>query len=113
DLETLRRIPVPTPAGRTVHLSDIARVDLAPSSRNARSFKTSGASSLILFAQPRPDGNVKRMAEDILDIVRDASASFPPDLEYRVLVDPSEFIRSAVRNVLHEVAIGAFLAVAV
>ncbi|MGZ3749081.1 MAG: efflux RND transporter permease subunit, partial [Pseudobdellovibrionaceae bacterium] len=36
-----------------------------------------------------------------------------PDIQYKIIVDPSEFIRSSVNNVIHEVALAAGLAVIV
>jgi len=105
--------PIVTPAGKVVHVSDVARIDLAAQSGGASIVKTSGASSIILFATPKPGGNVKRMSEDLLTVVQDAMKSLPADIHYKVLVDPSSFIRSAVGNVFHEVAIGSVLAVAV
>lgn len=111
NLETLGQIPITTPSGARIHLSDVARIDLQPNKTEERSFKTSGAPSLILFANPKAGGNVKRMAEDILKIVDKSLTTLPPDIEYKKLVDPSEFIRNAVNNVTREVALGAFLAV--
>ena len=112
-VDDLNRSPVTTPSGQQVHLSDVAKIDFGPNSASARSFKTSGAPSLILFADPRPGGNVKRMAEDILAAVNKVMPTLPKDIQYRILVDPSEFIRAAINNVFHEVLIGALLAVLV
>ena len=53
------------------------------------------------------------MAEDMLNIVHEAMKSLPKDIEVKVLVDPSEFIRNSIANVLHEVMIGALLAVVI
>ncbi len=111
--QDLPKIMIPTPSGRAVHLSDVALVDLASQSNNSRSFKTSGTSSLILFATPKPGGNVKRMSEELLQVVNKAMPSLPKDIEYKILVDPSEFIRASIHNVMHEVLIGALLAVVV
>jgi HAE1 family hydrophobic/amphiphilic exporter-1 len=112
-IEQLSKVLIRTPTGQLVHLGDVAKVDFALKVSETRRYKTDGAPSLMLFSTPRPGGNVKRMSEDILDIVRDVMPSLPKDIRYRVLVDPSEFIRSAIHNVFHEVAIGALLAVAV
>lgn len=112
-VEDLKRAVIPTRGGRTVHLSDVAHVDFGTPSNNGRSMKTSGVPSLILFASARPGGNVKRMAEEILAIVNQVAPTLPKDIQYKVLVDPSEFIRSAVTNVVHEVIIAALLAVLV
>lgn len=110
-IEDLNRAVIPTRSGKAVHLSDIAHIDLGTPSSNTRSVKTSGVPSLILWAAPRPGGNVKRMAEEILAVVERAKGNFPSDIEYKILVDPSEFIRSAVSNVVHEVVVAALLAV--
>ena len=53
------------------------------------------------------------MAEEVLEIVKESAKNLPPDIEYKVLVDPSEFIRDAVSNVFHEVLMAAGLAVLV
>ena len=111
--EELKRMPVATGRGRSITLGDVARVETSVPIDSAKSFKTNGTPSLILFAQPKPGGNVKAMSEDVLKIVRKASANFPSDIGYKVLVDPSEFIRSATGNVGREVLIAALLAVAV
>jgi HAE1 family hydrophobic/amphiphilic exporter-1 len=110
-LEDLRRLQIPVRSGNVISLSDIARVDLANQTENTEIFKTSGSESLILFSSPKLGGNVKRMAEDILEIVEKSKVNFPPDIGYKKIVDPSEFIRSAVSNVMHEVFIAAGLAV--
>lgn len=113
DLDELGRVIIPTPSGRIFHLADIARIDFGIKTSSSRSFKTNGAPSLILFSAPKPGGNVKRMSEEIIASVHRLMPSLPRDIEYRILVDPSEFIRAAVNNVFHEVAIGAFLAVVI
>jgi HAE1 family hydrophobic/amphiphilic exporter-1 len=110
-LEALGSVLISTPGGKAVHLSDVAKIDFGPVSGGNQSFRTNGAPSLILFARPKNGGNVKRMSEEILAEVRAASAQLSPDIQSKVLVDPSEFIRASISNVLKEVAIGAGLAV--
>ena len=112
-VEDLNRILVSTPNGGLVHLSDLARIDVQVKTTNSQSFKTSGVASLILFATPRPGGNIKNMAEQMVAIVEQTMPELPKDIQYKVLVDPSEFIRSAIHNVFREVGMGAFLAVLV
>lgn len=98
---------------RVLHLGDVARIDYGLKTSSSRGFRTNGAESLILFASPKSGGNVKRMSEELLAIHQELAPSFPKDVQSRVLVDPSEFIRSSVNNVFKEVAIGAGLAVVV
>ena len=111
--EDLNDIPILTPAGRIVHLSDVAKVDLRRNLGDTRIIKTSGAPSVTLYASPRPGGNIKRMAEQTLAAIDDAKKDLPDDIHYKVLVDPSQFIGSAIEHVLDEVAIGSLLAVVV
>ncbi|MCO4794178.1 MAG: efflux RND transporter permease subunit [Bacteriovoracaceae bacterium] len=112
-VKKLKEVLVPTNKGQLIHLSQIAHIDYGEATDSNKIFKTNGSKSLILFANPRTGGNVKRMAEDILSIVKKAMPSLPKDIQYRVLVDPSEFIRASVNNVIHEVIIAAGLAVLV
>jgi hydrophobic/amphiphilic exporter-1 (mainly G- bacteria), HAE1 family len=111
NVDQMGRIVVRTPTGNPIHLSDIANVQLGPRTADQRAFKTNGADSIILFVDDRPGGNIKRMAEESIQVVEDLMPTLPKDIHYRVLVDPSQFIRSAIRNVLREVIMAAMLAV--
>ncbi|MEZ4752171.1 MAG: efflux RND transporter permease subunit [Bdellovibrionota bacterium] len=112
-IEDLGNVPVATPSGQSIHLSDISRIDFAPSSTWTRSFKTNGASSLILFGTPVAGGNIKRMSEEFLRVIDEVAPTLPKDIQRRVLVDPSEFIRNSIANVLHEVLLAALIATAI
>ncbi len=112
-LEDLNQVIIPTPSGKIIHLSDVARIDWAPKSGSNEIFKSSGSPSLILWAAPRPGGNVKRMSEQMIGIVNRTLRDMPKDIHTRVLVDPSQFIRSAIQNVFQEVCLAALLAVVV
>lgn len=112
-LEDFSRLPVRAASGAVVHLRDVARVDYAVRPDGTRSFKTNGSPSIILWSDPKAGGNVKKMSEDILAAIDSARPNIPADIQYRVIVDPSEFIRSAIHNVMHEVIIGGLMAVAI
>jgi HAE1 family hydrophobic/amphiphilic exporter-1 len=113
DIDGLARVVLGTPSGQAVHLGDIAKIDFGPKTSGTQSFRTNGAPSLILFGSPKPGGNVKRMSEDLLDIIHANMKNLPKDIQFKVLVDPSEFIRDSITNVFHEVLIGALLAVVI
>jgi HAE1 family hydrophobic/amphiphilic exporter-1 len=112
-IKDLQKVLITTPQGQTIHLTHVANIDYAvPLDRN-RVIRTSGALSVILFADPKSGGNIKKMSEDILQIIESKKHLLPTDIEYKIIVDPSEFIRSSVNNVIHEVALAAGLAVLV
>ncbi len=109
----LAHIVVPSRSGARVYLHDIANIDYAPMTEFSRVFKTSGQPSLILWVTPRTGGNIKKLSEDAIAIVKDLGSHLDSDVKYKILVDPSEFIRSAIYNVLREVFLAATLAVLV
>lgn len=110
-VDDLKNILIQSPSGVNVYLSQVANVVTQRNESRSRVFKTNGSDSLILYGSPKLGGNVKRMAEQTLEVVRAAEPNFPKDIKYKIVVDPSEFIRSSVKNVIHEVCLGAFLAV--
>lgn len=99
--------------GRRIHLKDVAEINVGRSESQTKGFKTNGKESLILFANPKSGANVKRMAEDILSLIKTREHLFPKDVEYRVLVDPSEFIRGSIKSLVKDIILAAFLAVMV
>ncbi len=99
--------------GTDLKLRDLAKVTLGPAPSNQRTFRTSGMDSLILWAEPKPGGNVKKMSEDIKALIAESGGLFAKDVQMKVLVDPSEFINAAIESVFHEVGIASLLAVMV
>ena len=98
---------------KKINLGQIAKIEYSISESSQRMFKTNGNKSLILFADPKTGGNLKKMAEDTKVMVSNVMKNVPSDIQYRLLVDPSEFIRQAVSNVMKEVFLAAGLAVLV
>jgi HAE1 family hydrophobic/amphiphilic exporter-1 len=96
-----------------VLLKDVAQISVMISKESEKKFKTSGSDSLVLFAQPKDGGNIKRMADDIMNELKQLKSQWPADVEYQVLVNPSDFINESISGVLREVGVAAFLAVLV
>ncbi len=112
NITDLKNIFIPTHGKQKfIPLTDLAKVDYALKTMNTWSAKTTGIPCLILFTTPRPGGNIKKMSDDIRQTIQKTLITLPKDIQYKVMVDPSEFIRSAIQNVFHEVGLGALLAV--
>lgn len=94
-----------------VKLSDVARVELGPKSEGNRIMRTNGRPSLILFAQPEDDGNIKQVCESIVGVLKSTFSAWPQGTEYKILVDPSLFIQASIRNVIMNIVFGGLLAV--
>lgn len=96
-----------------IFLKDIANVKVDVSEESNQKFKTSGVESLILFASPKEGGNIKKMSDEILNQMNILKSDWPEDVQFKILVNPSVFIDSSVKSVVHEVLLAAFLAVIV
>ncbi|MFZ4402505.1 MAG: efflux RND transporter permease subunit [Pseudobdellovibrionaceae bacterium] len=111
--ELLSEIRV-SPRGKVaIFLKDIAKISLGISKNSNQKFKTSGVESLILFASPKEGGNIKKMADQIVEQLKIISTQWPADVEFKILVNPSEFINNSIQSVVKEVFLAAFLAVIV
>jgi HAE1 family hydrophobic/amphiphilic exporter-1 len=111
--ELLRNVRVSPLSQKVVLLNDIATISIAPSANSTQRFKTSGVESLILFANPKEGGNVKRMSDEIVSSLQAIESQWPKDIQYKVLVNPADFINKSIQGVLKEVGLAAFLAVIV
>lgn len=110
DLGSIRNLLVKLPEGGSIHLSDVAYVEKISAIESNQVFMTNSSKSIILFASPRSGANVKRMAEEIIRIIDENMIALPNDIEYRLIVDPSEFIRSSIYKVSREVVLAALIA---
>jgi HAE1 family hydrophobic/amphiphilic exporter-1 len=111
--ELLSQIRV-SPRGKpAIFLKDVAKINSGISKDSRQKFKTSGVESLILFASPKEGGNIKKMADQILIELTRLEKQWPADVQFKILVNPSEFINKSVLSVVHEVFLAAFLAVVV
>ncbi|MBF0316296.1 MAG: efflux RND transporter permease subunit [Oligoflexia bacterium] len=112
-VQDLEELLIASPKGKLIPLKQLARINVTENNDSNQIFKTNGNKSLILFATPPNGGNVKELSEEIIATVEKNLKKLPSDINYRILVDPSFFIRSAINNVLKEVCLAAFLAVLV
>jgi multidrug efflux pump subunit AcrB len=96
-----------------IFLKDIADIDYGRDLHRERSFKTNGLNSLILFAKPKSGANVKKMSEDILQVLEDNKNALPKTLKIKLIVDPAATINKSIINLLKDVFIAAFMAVLV
>ena len=95
---------------KKVLLKDIADVSVfygLPSSI----YTINGERGVIIYAEPKEDGNIKQMADDIKAILEEAKKDLPDHITFYPLIDPSEFIDNAIINVVHSALLGAILAV--
>ena len=113
NFELLSQIRVSARGKAAIFLKDVAKLTVGISKDSRQKFKTSGVESLILFASPKEGGNIKKMADQIVAQMKILSTQWPSDVQFKILVNPSEFINNSVMSVVREVFLAAFLAVIV
>jgi HAE1 family hydrophobic/amphiphilic exporter-1 len=113
NVDRLSQIRVSNRGKAAIFLKDVAKITVGVSKDSRQKFKTSGVESLILFASPKEGGNIKKMSDQILTQLEILKHQWPSDVEFKILVNPSEFINNSVQSVIHEVFVAAFLAVVV
>lgn len=103
-------IRVARQGGRSIHLSDISEVTVEYGLPDTI-FRVDGVQSIMIFAVPKSDGNIKEMSTDIRRAIEEVSLTLPEHIHFTYMIDPAEFINQAIMNVLRAALIGAALAV--
>ncbi|RYE96022.1 MAG: multidrug efflux RND transporter permease subunit, partial [Oxalobacteraceae bacterium] len=99
-------------SGQIVHLSAVARVALGAGDYTMRVFQNTGNGATIgIFLAP--GANALSVADAVYGRLRALSASFPPSISYRVIWDPTVFVRESIRAVQHTLIEAVFLVVLV
>lgn len=84
--------------GRTVRLSDVARVELA-AQEVLRIGYLDESSALPIGIFQRPGSNALDTSDKVIKRLKELSAEFPPGIEHTVVYNPTEFIRESVNAV--------------
>src|SRR6266446_5948314 len=92
--------------GRMTRLRDIARVELGARDYSANSYLDGKAAMAIAVLQ-RPGSNALATANGVRKTMAELSKNFPKGLEYRIVYDPTVFIRESV-NAVTQTLIEAF-----
>ncbi|MCM8816312.1 MAG: efflux RND transporter permease subunit [Candidatus Omnitrophica bacterium] len=93
---------------RTVPLAAIAHVyDTIAEQRDKT--RTNGKDSVGITIQKQPDANTIEVADNVRKIIPEIQKLLPQDVKINVVVDTSEFIKDAVRDVWHKLFIAAIL----
>lgn len=82
-------------SGRVVRLKDVARVELGASSYVTRGYLGDNPAVAIPIFQ-RPGSNAIETSNNILAEMAELSKSFPDDLKYEIVYNPTEFIEKSV-----------------
>lgn len=105
-------IIVKTEGNRLVHLRDVARMELGAQSYSIHSYLGKDPAIGMGIFQ-RPGTNALDTADEILGLMETLAADFPPDLQYRVVYNPTRYIRESISEVYQTILEAILLVVLV
>lgn len=87
-------------AGSFVRLKDIARVETGARTNNIIA-ANNNENSVGFGVQLTNDANAMETVAGVKQVLEEAKADFPPDLEYKVVVDNTNYINESINEVMH------------
>ncbi len=98
-----------TPGGQVLRLKDIARIELGALSYAATS-TTNGRPSVGVAISQTAGSNAQDVIKGSLQVLEDASKSFPQGIHYTTLINVNDFLDTSIQKVIHTL-IEAFILV--
>jgi HAE1 family hydrophobic/amphiphilic exporter-1 len=84
--------------GRLTRLGDVARVEIGGRDYVRNSY-LNGKQAVALGVFQRPGSNALETSDEIISTMERLSGSFPPGLEYKIIYNPTEFIKESIHKV--------------
>lgn len=88
------------PSGAITRLKDVARVELSAQQYGLRSLlDNKDAVAIPIFAAP--GSNALQISTDVRKTMEELKKSFPDDVDYSIVYDPTVFVRDSIESVVH------------
>jgi multidrug efflux pump len=101
DPEEFERIVVKTGAdGRVTRIRDVARIELGARDYSVNSYLNNQPAVAMAIAQ-RPGSNALATADAVEATMATLSQSFPEGLAYKIVYNPTIFVRESITEVIH------------
>ncbi|MCJ2126051.1 efflux RND transporter permease subunit [Methylobacterium sp. J-077] len=84
--------------GRLVRVKDIARVEMGQKDYTTNSY-LNDTPAVGIGAFQRPGTNALEAATSVKNVMETVKKNFPPDVEYRIAYNPTEFIEESIQEV--------------
>ncbi|MDR3443941.1 MULTISPECIES: efflux RND transporter permease subunit [unclassified Dyella] len=86
--------------GSFVHLRDVARVELGANSYALRSLLNNQPAVALPIFQ-RPGSNAIQISDEVRGLMADLKKDFPQGVDYKIVYDPTVFVRGSIEAVVH------------
>jgi hydrophobe/amphiphile efflux-1 (HAE1) family protein len=100
------------PKGRVTKLADVARISLDAADYTTDAFLDQRPAVAVAILQ-QPGSNALQAADTITTTMKHLSESFPPGLGYRIIYNPTEYVRASIQEVEKTLFIALALVVVV
>ncbi|WP_175752523.1 efflux RND transporter permease subunit [Burkholderia ambifaria] len=100
------------PGGGVTYLRDVARVELAASEYGLRSL-LDGKPAVAFAILQAPNGNALEISRQVREIMTQAKRDMPKGVDYRIVFDPTQFVRASIDAVIRTLAEAVALVVIV
>jgi hydrophobe/amphiphile efflux-1 (HAE1) family protein len=99
-------------AGHVTRVRDVARVELGAQDYTVNAYM-SGYPAAAQGIQSQPNANALETADRILATMRELKKDFPPGLDYKIIYNPTEYVRASIDEVQKTLLIALVLVVIV
>ncbi|MGN6316376.1 efflux RND transporter permease subunit [Trinickia sp.] len=89
-----------SPDGGVTYLRDVARVELAASEYGLRSL-LDNKQAVALGINQQPGANSLAISDQVRKDMADLKKDFPAGVDYEIVYDPTQFVRSSIEAVIH------------
>ena len=89
-----------SPTGGVTYLRDVARVELAASEYALRSL-IDNKPAVALAINQQPGANSLAISDQVRKDMADLKKDFPAGIDYSIVYDPTQFVRSSIEAVIH------------
>jgi len=86
--------------GSFVHLRDVARVELGANQYALRSLLNNQPAVALPIFQ-RPGSNAIQISDEVRALMADLKKDFPQGVDYKIVYDPTVFVRGSIEAVVH------------
>ncbi|KPM48078.1 efflux RND transporter permease subunit [Jiulongibacter sediminis] len=98
------------PAGESIHLGDVAKIELGSEFFDIYSNLDGNPSAAIVLKQ-NVGSNASEVIQEVKDKMEELKATFPPGVDYKLSYDVSKFLDASMEQVIHTLR-DAFILVA-
>ena len=88
-----------SPTGAVTRLADVARIELAASEYGLRSLLDNKPAVAMPIFQT-PDANALAVSDRVRATMAELAEDFPGSIEYRIVYDPTQFVRASIKAVV-------------